>query len=192
MSSKIFKNRGLLSTASLSSNSKIVIVGTSGAGKSTLARKLSARHNLADIELDALHWEPNWTPARPDVFRERIKAALATKQGWVVHGNYSKVQDLTWGAATHLIWLDYPRRVVFWRVFKRSVIRTLTQEELWSGNKESFRKTFLSKDSILLWSLQTFSLRRRQYQKMRASPEYQHLQVKHLKNPSEVSTLISL
>lgn len=47
----------------LGPQSRVVIVGTSGAGKSTLARALAKRLGVADIELDALHWEPQWTQA---------------------------------------------------------------------------------------------------------------------------------
>ncbi len=39
---------------------RIAIVGTTGSGKTTLAQQLSQRINVPHIELDALHWEPNW------------------------------------------------------------------------------------------------------------------------------------
>ncbi len=45
---------------------RIVVIGTSGSGKTTLARELAGRLNVPHIELDALHWKPNWvaTPHR--------------------------------------------------------------------------------------------------------------------------------
>jgi len=41
---------------------RIVVIGTTGARKSTLAASLAARLDLPPIELDALHWGPQWTP----------------------------------------------------------------------------------------------------------------------------------
>jgi len=54
----------------LSSNSRVIIVGTSGAGKTTLARKLSSNFDLTDIELDALFWDSNWTETAPEIFQK--------------------------------------------------------------------------------------------------------------------------
>jgi adenylate kinase family enzyme len=167
------------------SHSRILIVGTSGSGKSVLARKLAARFALTDIELDALFWEPNWTQASAPVFRARIEAAMAKNAGWVIHGNYSKVRDLTWGGSETVIWLDYPLAVVLWRVMKRSVLRIISREPLWSGNRESLRKTFFSRDSIILWALETHDRNRRQYEGLIQDQSYSHLRVIRLKTPGE-------
>ena len=77
-------------------SSKILIVGTSGSGKSTLAGMLANRLNIKDIELDALHWGPNWTEASQEDFRSRIEKEIHECSGYVIHGNYNKVRDLTW------------------------------------------------------------------------------------------------
>lgn len=56
---------------------RISVVGVTGAGKTTLARRLSDLLDVPHVELDALHWEPNWTPAPVDVFRDRVTEATA-------------------------------------------------------------------------------------------------------------------
>lgn len=179
-----------MNSIEFNSHSKILIVGTSGSGKSTLARRLSKKLSLTDIELDALFWKPNWTETPQNEFREKILSAIAKKDGFVIHGNYNKVRDITWGKSEIVIWLDYPKWLVMWRVFKRSVLRLIKNEVLWSGNQETFYKTFFSKDSIILWAWNTYALRRQQYLQLIKTPEFEHLKVIRITNPNEIDRLI--
>ncbi|MCX7206807.1 MAG: (d)CMP kinase [Proteobacteria bacterium] len=83
----------------MNSYSKILIVGTSGSGKSTLSKHLAKSLQLTDIELDALYWQENWTPASALVFRERVANAISIHGNWVMNGNYLELKDLSWGNA---------------------------------------------------------------------------------------------
>ncbi|HLZ62033.1 MAG TPA: AAA family ATPase [Ktedonosporobacter sp.] len=161
---------------------RIVIIGTSGSGKTTLARQLGARLGVPFVELDSLHWEPNWTAAPLAVLRERVVLAISG-DAWVVDGNYSVVRDLTWGLADTVVWLDYSLWVVMQRIVRRTLVRMITREELYSGNRESFKNTFLSKDSIILWSLQTHQKNRRKYTELMSQPEYAHITMVRLRSP---------
>ena len=87
--------------------SRISVVGTSGSGKTTLARRLAAILNVPNIELDALHWGPCWTPRPLEQFRADVGAAVA-KDRWVVDGNYAVVRPLVWARPTAIVWLDLP------------------------------------------------------------------------------------
>ena len=49
---------------------RMVVIGTTSSGKSTLAKRLSERLGLDFIELDALYWRENWTPATPEAFQQ--------------------------------------------------------------------------------------------------------------------------
>ncbi|MBN9391749.1 MAG: AAA family ATPase [Chloroflexi bacterium] len=161
---------------------RIVVVGTSGSGKTTLARRLAARLRVPHVETDALHWGPNWTEPPVEVFRERIVAALAG-DAWVIDGNYSRIRAYVWSRAETLVWLDYPLPVIMGRLLRRTTRRIVFREELWSGNRESIKKSFFSKKSILWWVLTSYKRRRREYTEMLARPEYAHLQVLHFKSP---------
>jgi adenylate kinase family enzyme len=72
---------------------RISVVGTTGSGKTTLARQVAQHFQIPHIELDALHWEPSWTAALPQVLRNRVTEALSGER-WVVDGNYSAVRDI--------------------------------------------------------------------------------------------------
>jgi adenylate kinase family enzyme len=161
---------------------RISIVGTSGSGKTTLAKNISQQLQIPHIELDALHWEPNWTEATDQVFRDRVSAALKGDR-WVVDGNYSKVRDLVWGRSDTVVFLDYPFVTVLGQLLRRTIGRSLNQEELWSGNRESIRKSFFSQDSILVWMLKTYSKNRRKYPALLQQSEYKHLSFVHLRSP---------
>src|SRR5205814_100321 len=105
---------------------RIVVVGTSGSGKTTLARQVAARLGAPHVELDALHWGPNWTPHAD--FAQRVESALAC-DGWVVDGGYAIVRHIVWPPADTIVWLDYPMRVVFMQVLKRTLIRCWRKEK---------------------------------------------------------------
>lgn len=167
---------------SLADCRRLIVIGTSGSGKTTLAKALAALLDSPFVELDALHWDPHWTPAPPETFRARVAAATAGER-WIVDGGYSAVRDLLWPRADTLIWLDYPIRVNLWRLLLRARHRIVSREELWNGNRESFRLNFLSRDSLFIWVLKTHRRRRREYAQLLARPEYAALTVVRLRSP---------
>lgn len=172
----------------INSFSKIVIVGTSGVGKTSLAQAISRKYNMPDIELDALFWNPHWTPAPTEDFHSRVANAVREK-GWVIHGNYSKVRDMIWNKADIIIWLDYSRPLVFWRILRRSLHRAVTRTPVCNGNTESLRKTFFSKDSIILWSLKTYSRNKKLYQSLMKDPEFGPKMIR-ISSPREAERLL--
>ena len=62
-------------------------------------------------------------------------------------------------------------------------MRAARREELWSGNRESFRKSFASRDSILLWFLQNFRRVRHQYESAITDPANARLAWVRLRSP---------
>lgn len=165
---------------------RIVVVGTTGSGKSTMAERLANKIEGEFIELDALHWEPNWIEALPEVFRSRVERATQAR-AWVVAGNYHVVRDLVWKCAEAIIWLDYSFPIVFWRLTTRTIKRAVTQEELWNGNRERFWWHFKlwSDDSLFKWLFKTYWRRKREYPQLFALPDYEHLKIIHFRTPQE-------
>ncbi len=141
---------------------RINVVGTSAVGKTRMAAALASLLGVPHVELDALHWEPNWTEAPDEIFRERVSTAIAGDE-WVVDGNYSKARDLVWDRAEAVVWLDLPLRTILWRWLRRTSRRVARREELWSGNRERLSTQLFSRESLLWWILSTYRRRRREY-----------------------------
>ncbi len=143
---------------------RVNVVGTSASGKTTFARALAERLGVPHVELDALHWERDWTEAPDTILRERVTRAISG-DGWVVDGNYSAVRDIVWERAQAVVWLDFPLRTVLWRYAARTRRRIRTNEELWAGtgNREQLSMHLLSRDSLLWWILSTYRRRQREY-----------------------------
>jgi len=161
---------------------RISVVGTTGSGKTTLARQVAQHFQIPHIELDALHWEPNWTASPPQVFRDRVTEALSG-DCWVVDGNYSAVRNIVWSRAETVVFLDYSFWLIMGRLLRRTLRRSLKQEELWNGNREDIRKSFFSQESIVLWMLHTYQRNRKKYPLLFQQREYAHLSVGHLQSP---------
>ena len=165
---------------------RIVIIGTTSTGKSTLAEQIAKRLDLYCIDLDALHWEPNWQSAPPEVFRARVVEATSSGR-WVVAGNYSSVRDLLWSQAEVIIWLDYSLPLIFGRLWTRTWRRWWHNELLWGTNRENMlhHLKLWSDESLFHWLFKTYWRRKREFPELLALPEYSHLKLFQFKKPQE-------
>jgi adenylate kinase family enzyme len=163
---------------------RIIVTGTTGSGKTTLATQLARHLNVPRIELDAHNWGPNWTTFPTEVFRASVDAATAGDD-WVLDGNYSAVRDIVWPRADTLIWLDYPLGVNLWRLARRGFVRSAKRVELYSGNLETFRNNFFSRDALFLWAIKSHGRKRRELPALLALPEHAHLAAIRIRTPQE-------
>jgi adenylate kinase family enzyme len=161
---------------------RIAVLGTTGSGKSMLAAQLARRLNVPHVELDSIMHGPNWAETPEDLFRARTAEALSG-DGWVADGNYAAVRDLTIGQADTIVWLDYPIIVSLWRVTRRTLWRIVRREELWNGNRETWRNTFFSRDALIPWVLKTHRPRRREFIALFQQPQYAGRRVVRLRSP---------
>ena len=58
--------------------------------------------------------------------------------------------------------------LIMWQLCAASFQRIVTREDLWNGNRETFRGQFLSRDSLFLWALNSHARYRREYPGFRA------------------------
>ncbi|GAA0914567.1 MULTISPECIES: hypothetical protein [Streptomyces] len=165
---------------------RIALVGPVASGKSTLAAAIAAHTNLPHIDLDNLFWGPDWTPVASHVFHTRLADALAADT-WIADGNYGgEAAEILLSRAELVIWLDLPLRICLPRLVWRSLVRAATRQELFAGNRESFRH-LLSPDSILRWGPAHHHRHRRRWESRLAPDRACGLPIVRLDHPAAVT-----
>lgn len=94
---------------------RVHVTGNAGVGKSTLAAAIGSLLGLPVYGLDRIVWQPGWRKTDPQE-RTRLEQALVDKDSWVIDGVSGRVRE----AADTIIFLDFARRVSFWRCAKRN------------------------------------------------------------------------
>ena len=167
---------------------RVSVVGTTGSGKTTLARALAGLLNVPHVELDALFWERGWKTADLDVFRARVAQAVAGDT-WVIDGNYraAGALEMVWSRADTVVWLDYPLRLTVSRLLRRVIARIRDGTELWpgTGNRETLRNAFLTRDPLVWFAVRTHRGRRRRLGELLARPDHAHVRLHHFTRPAE-------
>lgn len=165
---------------------RFIVVGTSGSGKTTLARQIAKKLKIKHVELDELNWDANWTMPSTEELINRLQTSLdEAGDTWTIDGNYSRVQEMIWQQADTIIWLDYPRWLVYWRIISRTLKRVFLRQELWNGNRETFKNSFLSKESVIWWAHTTYSKRKILYNRLINSGDYTHVNFLHFTSPKQ-------
>ena len=137
-------------------NRKIIITGTSCTGKTTLGRELSQKLGIPQIDLDDLHFLPNWEVKESDDFIRDVNSTIDQHDEWIVSGSYqTKMKDTVWHKADVIIWLDLPLRTILSRYFKRTFRRIVFKEKCCGENYETLRHV-LFEDNMLLHIFKTY------------------------------------
>jgi adenylate kinase family enzyme len=160
-----------------------VVVGAVGAGKSSLARVLAQRADLPYVELDSLRYQAHWKKVPEQTFFDAVVRSAGANE-WIIDGNYELTRDIVWIRAQVLIWVDYPLRIVLWRLLTRTARRLMAGEVFANGNRERFSR-LLGPDSIVLWAIRSHGPRRRRFEQLLATTRYAHLRVVRLRSQRE-------
>ena len=167
------------------------IIGTSGSGKSTLAKKVSNSFGCRYVEMDKVFWRENWTHLDDREFFQNLKLELEG-DFWVLDGNYTRTIPIKWEKPLIVIWLDLPFFPTLKQAIFRAVGRAFSQEELWEGtnNRESFFKSFFTRDSIIWWTIKTFHKNRKRNSEHFKDPKYSHIKFYRVSSHKESDQLI--
>lgn len=168
---------------------RVSVVGTSCSGKTTFARRLAGILSSKHVELDAIYWLPDWGERPNDEFLDLVEKAAARKS-WVFDGNYTRTREIVWGRATAIVWLDYSFPLTVYRSLNRTTRRILTGEAMWAGNRETFKMSFMSRESILWWVLTTYHEKRRRYTKLLGEDKLSEKDVFIFRHPAETENFL--
>jgi adenylate kinase family enzyme len=167
----------------------VVVNGISGSGKTTVGQELARRLGVPHVELDALRHGPGWQEATDEELRRELTPFLAG-EGWVVDGNYhDAVGDLVLARADTVLWIELPLGLTLARLLRRTARRLAHREELWNGNRESFRAAFVGRESLFGWALHTRVVHRREFPARYA--RHPQLRVVHLWSSRAVAELLA-
>ena len=171
---------------------RINVVGTSGSGKTTVGRQIAARLALPCHEMDACFWGPDWTASEDEVFLRRIEA-VCSGESWVLDGNYQVSQDVKWQRCELVVWLDRPFFLTLVQVLKRAVSRSISGEEIWAGtgNRETIRRSFFARDSVVWWSIKTWRRNRRRYLGAMSDPRLSYIRFVRLQTDADIEEFLS-
>lgn len=166
---------------------RIIIIGPSGVGKTTLAARLSHKLDIEHTELDSLFHQANWQPLENEAFVAKVNA-ITDKSEWILCGNYySRIGQEIWPKADTIVWCNLPFAIVFGRLLRRSMRRSLTQTELWNGNRENWK--IFAKDSVMAWMIGSWNKLDKRYSALYAKPDdLAHVNLVRLRSKREVST----
>lgn len=169
---------------------RIVVVGTSCSGKTVMAKSIARALGLPHFEIDSLVWLPKWSLPSDDALRAQVDQYTSSDR-WVIDGIFPEHRNMVWSRADTVVWLNFPLSIVFTRALRRTIKRCLTRETLGDHNVETWRRTFFSRNSQLLWVLKTWRKRRRDYPKIMRRPEFSHIRFIQLKSPGQAEAFLS-
>lgn len=121
---------------------KIIILGCAGCGKSTLAAKLSEKLQIPLLHLDTIYWKANWQEEDKEIF-ENKQIEFLKNDSWIIDGNYRDTLEMRLKDADTVLYLDYPRRVAIYGIYKRYFeYRKKTRTSIAAGCKEKIDRSF--------------------------------------------------
>jgi adenylate kinase family enzyme len=167
---------------------RVVLQGISGSGKTTLGRTLATALDVPFVETDALVHGPGWTETSDADLRDLL-APTVESGAWVLDSDYRrKLGTYVMEHADTVVWLDLPLRLCLRRLWRRTRRRMRRREELWNGNRESWRGAFWGRESLFVWAVRKHVTQGRQLRELFARPELAHLEVVRLRTPAAVES----
>ena len=170
---------------------RINVIGTSGSGKSHFSKRLAEKLNFQYIELDAMYWKSNWEEPEIDTFLSELEETLES-QDWVLDGNHSRTNPIKWHRVDTIVWIDYSFSRTFRQILSRSIKRSLYRNEIWegTGNRESFKRNFLSSKSVVLWMLRNYSKTKEKYGRLFKDERLKNIKFIHITSPKQAESFL--
>lgn len=170
---------------------KILVIGSSCSGKTTLAKHLNQSLEYKWVDLDNLHWLPNWQERPDEEFIELVHSEIMSQPKWIVSGSYhSLIEDNLWQDVDTVIWLNYSLPLILYRYLIRTYRRVRYKEECCNGNIQTLSRAISIEDNLLQYILAGYYPRIKRFEDYKKGP-FKDKKWIVLDNPSEEKGLIS-
>lgn len=110
---------------------RISVIGCPGAGKTTFSRELAHITALPLVHLDLMYYDQSHQyQTDKERWRSRVTKE-ASREQWLIDGNYKSTFDIRLPRSDTIIFLDYPTHLSIWRAVKRRVhFRKTVREDM--------------------------------------------------------------
>jgi adenylate kinase family enzyme len=155
---------------------RVVVIGCAGSGKSRLARQLAERTGLPLVERDGL--EEEGSPGYLSAIAE-----MAARPAWILDGAPYYADEVVYSAADTVVFLDYRKALVMWRVVWRTA-----RVELFRRPAGAHRPKGLSalrdREHPVRWAWTSHADRHREGLALMARPGLAHIQILRFTRPA--------
>lgn len=162
---------------------RILVYGVTGSGKSTLAARMANRLDLPFHAMDDLTWEAGWVAVPEQEQRRRVAEVLASEE-WVIDASYGIWNDLVLSRVELIVALDLPRWVSLSRLLRRTLSNVVRRTPTCNGNVETWRTSFLDRESILVWHFKSFKRKQTRMREWHSRADFPETVL--LRSPAEV------
>ncbi len=164
---------------------RIYITGPVGSGKTTLAKKISSKLNIKHYEMDDIYWSGSYDVKRKASARNEMIRQVINKKQWILEGVYGRewIRPVLKNSDV-IVFLDYPRIILLWRIISRTLRRTVSKEKGKEAFRESWRGFYLFLRAIHRYKLKSNT--RGFYKKMRMAKGTKN-EVIHIKSRKQSS-----
>ena len=163
---------------------RINIIGAPGSGKTTLSLKLSDIYGLPVVHMDAIGFNDKYDSMnkKPE-FQAKIDRE-SKKDKWIMEGVYKATLASRVPRSDLTIFLDYPRRIYVYRVFKRRIqYHNKQRPEMNDDWKEHINWPFLK----YVWSFQ----KKQNHAIKNILADYKNQDIKTFKKPRELDEYLN-
>jgi len=109
---------------------KIFIIGISGSGKTYLSNILSKKHKIPAFELDDIYFTKKYSKKNSkEKCKQILNQLLKKHKNWIFEGIYTTWTKKLIIQSDQIIWLNFPKNLLTFRIIKRRFQKQKHQRE---------------------------------------------------------------
>jgi len=136
-----------------------------------MAKQLNEYLQYKWVDLDDLHWLPDWQERPDEAFIELVHSKIMSQEQWIVSGSYhSLIEDNLWQDADTIIWLNYSLSLILYRYFTRTYKRIRFKEKCCNGNIQTLGRAISLEDNLLQYILAGYHPKIKRFEAYKAGP----------------------